>query len=393
MPHDLRSASAPIASHDDAAPALPVSAAQVARVRLHDASRDTLLEILGDPWVTDALAELVPLLKISDVLPCLEVPGLVGRLVPCLSPAQCKQVGPELAAHVAPHLAARWSQLAHLPVETLVLMPTAVFASLPAGVLRTLPPAHQAYLAPYVKRVRNVSAADHDLALCEALCEILHVYRHKILDPEHIPSLARLGARASLAGELQRLRWLVDAVMSDAVKVVQLGALKLGTLIVELRRAGLRALANELAQIYQDHKAERALYFGADAIAYTDDHAIAVCQQAVGDLAAIPSALRAAVLHHARLRDEPSDAAARERFPLPTARYLPVIALDLAAGLPRMSAQHALELAIADQLAAPSLGITIEEVCVRWPTGQATTYRRHHNARYRSATPRFGAGS
>lgn len=390
MPHDLRSDAEP-ASHDVELHAFGLSAAHSARLRLPDAPRDVLIEILADPWVTDALTELVPLIRISDVVPCLEAPGLAARLVPHLSPAQCKLLGPEHAARIAPHLAARWSQLAHLPIETVVLLPTAVFASLPAAILRTLPPAHQAYLAPYVKRVRNVSAADHDLALCEALCEILHLYRHKILDPEHIPSLARLGARASLAGELQRLRWLVDAVMSDAVKVVQLGALKLATLVVELRRAGLRALASELAQIYQDDKPQRSRWFGADAVAYTDDHAIAISEQAVGELGAIPSALRAGVLHHTSQRDEPSDAGARDRFPLPTARAVPVIALDLAAGLPRLAAQHALELAIADQLAAPSLGVVIAEVCVRWPTGATTTYRRHHNARYRAATPRFAA--
>ncbi|HET9624045.1 MAG TPA: hypothetical protein VFP84_21885 [Kofleriaceae bacterium] len=348
--------------------------ARAARVRLHDAPRDVLVEILSDPLVHDALPELVPLLKPSDVVPCLAAPGLAGRLVPCLAPAQCKLLGPEHAATIAPHLAARWPQIAHLPIETVVMLPTEALSSLPAPVLRALPAAHQAYLAPYVKRVRNASEPAHDRVLCEALCEILHLHAHKVLDPEHIPNRAQLAAHASLAGERQRLRWLVDAVMDDAVRVVQLAPLKLNPLIVELRRAGLRALAGELAQLYHDHKDLRGLWFGADALAYTDDHVLAVRQQAVGELDAIAGALRDAVRRHT---------------PLPTARGLAIVALDLAPGVPRGAAQHALELAIAEQLAASGAGVTVEEVVVRWPTGATTTYRRQHNAKYRPARPRF----
>ena len=42
-----------------------------------------------------------------------------------------------------------------------------------------------------------------------------------------------------------------------------------------------------------------------------------------------------------------------------------------------------------DQLSAPSLGITVEEVYVRWPSGASSVYRRQLSMRYRIATSRF----
>lgn len=366
--------------------------ARTVPIQVRGQPRDQLVEILGDPMVRDVLPELVPLLKVSDVLPCLQSAGLAALLIPCLSPAQCKLLGPELAALVGPHLALCWPQVAHIPLETLVLVPPSTFRALPAAVLRTFPPAHQSYLALYVKRVRKPDPGDHDLALCEALCQILHLHAHKILDPEHIPEPTRLRAlRAScdLTAMSQTLRWLVDAVMSDAVKVVQLGALKLAPLIVELRRVGLRALAGELAQLYQSHKHERGLCYGADAIAYTDDHVIALRRQPITGLGGLAGAVRDAVLRHATLRDDAGAPARRTDNPLPTARYVPVIALDFASDLPRLQAQQALELGLRDQLSAPSLGITIEEVCVRWPNQATVSYRRRRNGRYRAAAPRF----
>src|SRR5882757_11045941 len=143
MPHDRSFAASSACAPNDDAPsgfasdALPFSlpAVQVARSRLHDAPPDVLHEILRDPWVHDALPELVPLLKGRDVLACVRVPDLAARLVPSLSPAQCKLIGPELASHVAPHLAGAWRQLAHLPIETVVMMPASGFAVLPATVL------------------------------------------------------------------------------------------------------------------------------------------------------------------------------------------------------------------------------------------------------------------
>jgi hypothetical protein len=373
----------PSARAEPAEPAGPAGAAP----------RDQLVEILTDPMVQHALRELVPALKVSDVLPCLETPGLPERLFPHLSPAQCKLLGPELASRIAPHLALAWSQLAHIPLETLVLVPTDAFATMPAATLRRLPAAHQRYLAPYIKRVRNVNDDDHELVRCEALCQILHLHAHKILDPEHIPSapqLRALHASHGLRAKAHALRWLVDAAMSDEVKLVQIGALKLTALIVELRRVGLRELAGELAQFYQEQKQSRPLRFGADGIAYTRDHVVAMRHHRVTEPGAIASTLREAVLRHASLRDADDPARAHDGQPLPTARAVPVIALDLELAMPRGQAQAVLEAALADQLGEPRLGITVEEVCVRWPGGETASYRRQLNARYRAAPARFG---
>jgi hypothetical protein len=410
MPHDQRSH-----SHGElelglppAPTSAPLSPARLARLRLYGAERGELAEIFSDPKVHDALGELVPLIKPSDLVPCVQLPALTGLLVPNLSPLQCKQIGPELAHLIAPHLAQRWTQLAYLPLETVTLLAGPGVAELPAGVLRALPLAHQNVLAPYVKRVRNVSADLHDFALAEGLCKILHLYAHKVLDPEHIPEplqLRLLQASRALHGKTWLLRWLVDAAMSEHVRVVQLGTLKLTPLIVELRRAGLRELAGELAQVYQDHKAQRNLPYGADAVAYTDGQAFAVTYQPVADLGELPIALRTAVLRHAPLHDEPaseapeapeaaqckpapSKPAPRTHYPLPTARYAPLIVLDLAVP-PSRAALPAIELVLNDQLAASRHGITIEDVSVRFADGSTFHYRRQHNARYRRASSRF----
>lgn len=372
----------------------------VFRDELRNPPRAQIAEMLADPALEASLPQIVPSLKVSDVLPSLQMEGLAALLIPHLSPAQCKLLGPELAPLLGPHLPRCWGQLAHLPLETVVLVAPETFAQLPASVLRTMPPDHQRYLAPFVKRVRNVDHADHELALCEALCQILHLYSHKVLDPEHIPSVTQLRALGELTAKAQHLRWLVDAAMNPAVKLVQVGSLKLTALIVELRRVGLRELANELSHYYQSQKQHRAFRYGADGIAYTADHVIGMRHQRVTEAGALAASLRDAVLRHASLRDNPDAITPgmpetehdRHRLighPIPSARYLPMLSLDLDLALPRHQTQQALESVMHDQLGAPRLGVTIEEVRVRWSNGAFATYRRQHNAKYRPASSRL----
>jgi hypothetical protein len=270
-----------------------------ARAGLRSLSLAQLVRVLADPMMHDGLPQLVPLLKVSDVIPCLRARSMAALVFRCLDPAQCKLLGPEVAALIGPYLPGAWSQLAHLPLETVVLIATDTFAELPVAMLRQLPPAHQCYLAPYVKRVRRVSRDDHDRVVCQALCQILHLYAHKIIDPEHIPETPQLRVVErdhALRAKAHELRWLVDAVMTDAVKAVQLGALRLPTVVVELRRTGATELADELERHFKAHKARRAWRYGGG-LAYTQDRAIAVRHLRIegASLAELTAALRDAI--------------------------------------------------------------------------------------------------
>jgi hypothetical protein len=239
----------------------------------------TLRRTLKSPMLRDGLARLVPLLKVSDVIPCLEGPGMVELVLPWLDRSQCRLLGPEVAALIAPALHLNWAQLGHLPLETVVLVPTEAFWVLPVQVLKQLPEAHRHYVAPYVKRVRKLSHDHHDLALCRGLSEILHLYTHKVLDPEHIPDVTQLRAvlrDGSLRAKIRELRWLADAVMSPAVEAVQIGSLKLTTLIIALRKVGLAGLAGALELSLRLNRRARGYLCGADGVAYTRDGATAV---------------------------------------------------------------------------------------------------------------------
>jgi hypothetical protein len=376
---------------------------QATDLELRDALRGLpparLVASLGHPRLARALPRLVPLLKVSDLVPCLRAPGLAERLVPHLDPAQCKQVGPELASAITPAIAACWAQLEHLPLETVVRIPTATFAQLPVAVLARLPTAHRHYLMLHVAAVRpTASREDHDLALGTALRQILLLYSHKVLDPEHLPSLSELRAlsrSAALGPRLQALRWLVDAVMTDEVKAVQVGALKLSTVTIELRRAGLTDLALELDRAFRFRRELRGLSYGADGIAYTDEHALAVRHRHVaassvfgasrspreGDpLAPLAAALRDAVDQHASVGP-----AGRQGHPLPTERYRSVIALALEDPRPRHTATawQQLEAVLDQQLGAPRHGVLIHEVHITWAEGSTTRLRRQRDGRYR----------
>jgi hypothetical protein len=364
-----------------------------------------LCELLKNPTLTDGLARLVPLLKVSSVIPCLQAPGMVERLLPWLDPSQCKLLGPELATLIAPHLHLNWTQLDHLPLETVVLVPTETFWTLPIKVLKHLPAAHRQYLAPYVKGARKVNHDDHELALCQGLCQILHLHTHKVLDPEHIPGAPQLRALQrdrSLRAKIQELRWQVDAVMAASVEAVQLGSLKLTTLNVALRKVGVTALADELEIWLQRNKHARGWLHGAGGVAYTRDLAIAVQHAQIGEADLFAESQRTGGRGHTArtvkpLADALSDAFHRhagpaawshghsEQHPLPTRRYAAVISLELAAAYPpdRANEWQALEAVLHEQLGEPCNRVTIQEVHLRWADATTAVYRRHGDGRYR----------
>lgn len=377
---------------------------QEARACLHSLPRATLLQILESPALRDGLPELVPLLKVSDMIPCLQAPRMVELLLPCLAPSQCKLVEPELATLIAPYLQLNWGQLEHLPLETVVLIPTATFFELPLQVLKCLPDTHRKYVAPYVKGARKVNRDHHDLALCQGLSQILHLHLHKVLDPEHIPDVPQLRALqrdASLRAKIQQLRWLVDAVMTPSVKAVQVGSLKLPTLIVALRKVGLTRLAGELEIWLKRYKQPRGQPHGADGIAYTQGQVIAVQHARIGEPDLFAKSQRTSecglIVRTARpLGDALNDAFDRhagrsapgrgpgEHHPLPTGHYLAVIALELAAAYPPDTDDESqeLEAVLYEQLGEPRSGVTIQEVQLRWADGTPMVYRRRSDGLY-----------
>ncbi|HET7506426.1 MAG TPA: hypothetical protein VFK02_35645 [Kofleriaceae bacterium] len=384
-----------------APPPAPVEAARPwispphARAWIQTLPLADLVELLTRPTLRSALPALVPLLKVSDLIPCLRSPGMVERILPHLDRAQCKLLGPELASWLAPHLHLAWPLLAHLPLETVVLLPTRTFARLPISVLRRLPHAHRHYVSFHVRRVRSPSRDDHDQALYQGLCRILHLHVHKILDPQHLPGLAvgrphaPLPSGPALRDAVQALRWLVDAVMSDDVKAVQVGPLKLSPLIAELRSAGLTELAAELERAQRDDRRCRTRSYGAAGIAYTADRIIAAHHARIDDVPAAPctaqsdsppstdddalpptlraalaSALREASARHAGLGAHPS-------HPLPSNRYSAVITIDLPATAPTPSAASwaSFEPIVAEQRSDLRDRIALHEIQLRWPSG------------------------
>ena len=358
---------------------------QEARAGLRSLPLAKLLEVFKNAALRDALPQLVPLLKVSDVVPCLQSPGMVELVLPCLDPSQCKLLGPELATLIAPHLHRNWTLLDHLPLETVVLVPTTTFLALPLPVLRQLPDPHQQYLAPYVKGARKVSHDRHDLACAQGLCEILHLHAHKVLDPEHIPGSPQLRALQrgrSLRAKLLELRWLVDAVMVTSVEAVQLGSLKLSTLIVALRKVGLTGLAGDLEASLRKGRRSRNQLHGASGIAYARDRVVAVQHAQIGEL---PPPARAGALRDALDDGFARHAGMHDQLPLPSPHYVPVICVELATPAPPSSAGkwHELEVALHDQLGEPCNGVAIQEVRLRWADATTAVYRRHGDGRYR----------
>ncbi|HEU4734104.1 MAG TPA: hypothetical protein VFT22_39710 [Kofleriaceae bacterium] len=391
-----------------AAAARPWTSQPHARAWVQTLPLADLIELLARPTLHDALPALVPLLKVSDVIPCLRAPGMAPRILPHLDRAQCRLLGPELASWLAAHLHLAWPLLAHLPLETVVLLPARTFTRLPISVLRRLPHAHRHYVSLYVRRVRSGSRDEHDQALYHGLSRILHLHVHKILDPQHLPAvsglhpLARMPVGPALRDALPGLRWLVEAVMCEDVKAVQLGPLRLSELFPELRSAGLPELAAELERAHREDRRGRARCHGASGIAYTADRAIAVEHARVdyapdapigappaaapsADDDALPQALHAALAgalreasaRHAGLGPNPS-------HPLPTRRHVAVITIDLPATAPPppAAAWTGFETVLAEPLDEPREHIAIHEVQLRWSSGVTRTYRRHGDRCY-----------
>jgi hypothetical protein len=325
---------------------------------------------------------------------------MVELVVPCLEASQCKLVGPELATLIAPALHLNWLQLHHLPLETVVLIPTETFLPLPIQLGKQLPDAHWQYVAPYVKGARKVSHDHHDLALGLGLCQILHLYAHKVLDPEHIPGepqLCALQRDGALPGKLGELRWLVDAVMTPSVEAVQVGSLKLTTLTLALRKVGLSALAGELELALKLNKHARGQHYGADGVAYTQSQATAVQHAWIGTPDVLATAARpdgcgsgcplAGALNDAFDRHAGLAVAGSGRsveHPLPTRHHVAVVCLELAAARPPTAAAawHELEAVLHEQLGEPRNRVTIQEVRLHWASDTTTVYRRHCEGRY-----------
>jgi hypothetical protein len=358
---------------------------QDARARVQSLPLPTLQHLLASPALQDGLPRLVPLLKVSHVVPCLQAPELTALVWPHLAAAQCKLLGPELAALIAPHLHLHWDQLEHLPLETVVLLPADTLCLVPLAVLRRLPILHRDYLAPFVKGARKVNHDLHELALCEGLSEILHLHTHKVLDPEHIPeplALRALQRTTSLRATIQQLRWLVDAVMSPAVEAIQVSSLKLTTLALALRKAGLAGVANELELSPGDPRQARTRLHGAGGVAYTRDQVIAVHHARIDDAGALAGALADAFHRHTGLARPGRGKHADQ--PLPTARHVPIISVELAAAHPpdTTTERHELEAVIYAQLGEPRHGIAIHEVQLRWADGSILIYRRRSDGLY-----------
>jgi hypothetical protein len=344
-----------------------------------------LQDALRSPLVQDQLARLVPLLRVSRVIPCLHGPGMAELVVPWLDPSQCRLLGPEVATLIAPALELNWDQLGRIPIETVVLVPTDAFSTLPVQVMKQLPDAHRHYVAPYVRRARKVNHDHHELALALGLCETLHLYTCKVLDPEHIPDaefLRTLQRDDALCEKLVELRWLVDAVMTPSVEAVQLDALKLTTLAALLRKSRLGGLANELETALKERRGSRGPVYGAGRVAYTQHQAIAARHRSIDDAPlpeALPEALRDACTRLAGL-------GGRGVYPpLPIPSCTSVICVELAAAdPPRSPAEwHELEAAIREQLGEPCNGVAIQEVQLRWADATATLVRRQPDGSYR----------
>jgi hypothetical protein len=369
-------------------------------------SLDALIELLPHPELATCLTWLVPKVELDHVVPCVQrIPGVALKH---LSGPQCKRLGPELAMFLGDHLRSAERILGFLPLETVVLMPPKVFWNLSSDLLESLPKGHQQYLTPLVRSAGKPGPSEwdqHHRALCEGLCAILWRYQHKLLDPQNLPDARKLHDiqhTSTLRPKAQELRWLVESVMAEGIKAVQIGSLRLDELIAALGRVGLDDLVAELTVAKEAGKG-RGKSFGADGVEYSANLVEAVQHKSIGEedifseserrnqrsrelklVDPLCDALRAAFNQHAGLAASRSGNS--EEHPLPCQGYRTIINLVFTRAYPPVTDEdwNWIAAVLYDELAAPQDGVVIHTVRFCWNGGTITTYRRQGDGTYQA---------